>query len=537
MVKLLRWLRFRHFRNTLDHLLSDRKRRFGFVAYVLMMTVFAMITISMFMDIGQVDYVSPVYREFFTLAIFLFIAFAAAVTTTATLTLRAHEEDILLTLPTENSSIVQSRLIVTLLIAPFLALLITCILLGAEHLITGTDFLARFPFAYLSVLLFTLICLGLFFVIAGVWKKYERFFSGMEIVGAVCLCLILAAVVVLMVSYGMSIFEMMYFHPVTRFLLVVPFSSVYVYTSGGFDLITLYQIVILAGLATLFLYKAFHFNYELSESHVSPYQRTIGRGAERESPPLPSVLERIRSAFHIRYLDAGKGAKAVFGFSYQLSLRSVFMFGYVVIFGAWWLVMFTQSDRYFMVMSHFVFQVPMVMLCSWMLGLLIGVLVTVQLNVDILRAVPVRGKKVLDNMILPAPLLLGLCYFPIIVMGMLFSDVNLILFLFEGFILAPVLFVSGYVSFMSMVVRSGPMKTVQTPEGVQTANPTTMILLMLAPAMMLFIYYFLIIFTGLFVVAVLVVFLIVTMSMVLAYALYEGSARNLDGLRPKVQKG
>lgn len=532
-VRLFLRLNIRHFVNTAAYALTQRLSRLYILFLTFTMTWLILFLASTLGEPEPMRFASPLFLELTGLGLFLFIALTTSVVAFRCLTLKQHEEDILLTMPTEVSSIVQSRLILILYLVPFITLLITCTLLGLGSVLAGTDFIGRFPFTYLSILLFIYISTGALFVIAGIWRKYQNVTSRVETVVPILAAPLVSAAIIIILLYSPQLFQEMYFHPVTRLLLVVPLTSAHIHLFGSLSMITASQIILLTVLASALMYSAFRFKYELHESQISPYQRIIGRGAERESPPLPLIVDKIRKAFHIEYLDLGEGPKAIFGFGYSLSLRVVLLFVIFVVFFLPMLVNMGQVDSPRMFGMHFIFVMPLLIGSSWIGGAFVGSIVLSQINVDILRTIPEKGEKIVFNLIAPGLLQLGICYFIILGFSLLIFQVNPILLVAEMLIIVPVVFISAYTSMMAIVIFGGPMRTVHTPEGLTTGSPILSGLLLILPIPAIVASFFLAILTRQLAVSISAVFLLTSLSMPIAYLLYRTAANNLDALRPR----
>lgn len=532
-VRLFLRLNIRHFVNTAAYVSSQKLSRLYIMFLTFTMTWLVLFVASTVGEPEPMRFASPLFLEVTGLGLFLFIALTTSFVAFKSLTLKQHEEDVLLTMPTEVSSIVQSRLVLILCLVPFITLLTTCTLLGLGSVLAGIDFIGRFPFTYLSVLLFIYISTGTLFVIAGIWRKYQNITSRVGPLVPILATPLISTAIIIILVYSPQLFLEIYSHSATRLLLVVPLTSAHIHLFGSFSVITASQIILLTILASALMYSAFRFKYELHESQISPYQRIIGRGAERESPPLPLIIDKIRKAFHIEYLDLGESPKAIFGFGYSLSLRIVLPLVIVVASFLLMLVSLGEIGSQRMFGLHFIFVMPLLIGSCWIGGAFIGSAILLHTDMDILRTIPERGGKILFNLIAPGLLQLGICFFVILGFSLLIFQVNPILLVVEMLIIVPVVFISAYTSMMSIAIIGGPMRTVRTPEGLTTGNPILSGFLLVLPIPALVATFFLAFMTRQLAVSIFAVLLLTSLSMPIAYFLYRKASDSLDALRPK----
>jgi hypothetical protein len=538
-IRLLHWLKLRSFVNNLNFLLSERKIRLVTYFYAFGLTILVTYLYSIFNSSEPVGPIGPNLQEFIGVGVFLFFAYIVSVGAAFIQSLTTHEEDALLTLPMEDSSIVQSKLLIWIALTPPCLLLFVIVAMGLETNFTGIDSFVRLPYAYLSVLLFFLIILATFSIIIGLWRRYGRITLrlGKYLAGAGVILLLSIPFVLLF--YGLQFIVDLYYNPIIRFLLVIPISSAQIYFIGGSDSSLVIQLIILLAIASLSMMYAFRFRYELFEKNVSPFQRTIGRGEERESPPLPDIFERIVRLFRIRYFDLGKGSKAVLGLSYTLSLRGAFLFALLGMMASW-ILLFDMTESIYRFRFYIMMWGPAYMVFAWFAGVMMAILIHVQVDLELLRTVPLKGTNTLKNLMIPAPLLVGISYLVWLAFGFLTFPTGIISVLLNGVLIVPILFVNGYICAVSMLFLKGQIKTAYAPEGVQTMSGISSILMMGFPVVAIVVYMILMLIAMDLIVGFIGIFVLTSLSIPLAYYLYNRAAENLNALRPTrttVQRG
>jgi hypothetical protein len=476
-------------------------------------------------------------------ALFIIIGFAFVAFSSDSLRLKMHEEDILLCIPTGLPSIAQSRFIRVLVITPMVALFASSTALSLQYVLVRTDYLARLPYAFGSIFLFSLASMGVFWTLAGVMSKHPRFARLLEYTVAAILIAI-AILIVIIAQQGqealLEAWDQTYNHQAIRVLLVVPLSAADVFLFGELSAKTIVEIVGLAGIAIASLILAFRYGYELCEKDISPLYGTVGRGIERESPPLPRMLEAIRNALHVECSDMGTESRAIFGYAYSRSLRFSFGLGLLSAVGLVSLAIIPSGSTVFAVYFH-ILAVVMMAFLPWMLGMAVGTCVTNWIDDDTLRMVPDRGSRKLLHLLLSAPFQITLCYVPCVILAAVIFPTNVGWFLFDSLLIFPVSFVIGYVSFVSVGVSATASSSKHAPEGSVTGGKILSVLPIVAfPAMAMYVPMVLIIFAILGPVApshiVVSPVLVFSIGMILTYVFYVRAANSLDSLRPRKRK-
>jgi hypothetical protein len=262
-IRLLIWLRYRQFVNSLNAILSERKARLLIYFYAFVSTVFGLVLYSLVVNSEPVGPLSPVHQEALGVLFFLLMALIVAFSAAFSQSLTTHEEDILLTSPMEDHSIVQTELMSGILLAVPVLFLFTIGVLWIETHFTGIEAMGRLPYAFFSVLLFFLIVFAKFSILNGLWKKYsritQRFGNHLAVVGMI----LVLSIPFILLFLGLQFLVDLYYHPIVRFLLVLPISSAQIYFLGSVDSSIMIQIAIQLALAVLFLVYAFRFRYEL----------------------------------------------------------------------------------------------------------------------------------------------------------------------------------------------------------------------------------------------------------------------------------
>lgn len=474
--------------------------------------------------------IPEVHLEAYGLLLFMFIGLFTYAATSTILPLKPEEEDILLTLPMKGKTIVQSRLLRLLYITPLFAFLVTGGLLASESLWRVVDIPARFPFAFLSIQLFLMLYVGLFSYLEGIWNKYHRIASKLNYVIIIGIFASLALTGVVVHLCGPWAIFGAYFHPITRFILVAPLSAGYVFL-GYHGIATIVQILCLVAIASAFLYKAFTFEYQLHELDVSPYQRTAGRGTERESPPLPKFLEKPRRLFHVRYLDWGTGSKAVFGYSYSRCIKMGLVGALLAVPMVWWMAVIAGGER-FLMERLFLFGGLGTIFMSGLMAAIIAMGNVENIRVEIIQTLPIRGRSVLLNLISPGLFLLSFSYVVNMAIILFIVRMNPFIFFSQAILLAPVIFISTYVGQISTGIHICASFPASEEESDRLGMSILNVAFGLLPLFLILTFLILAFATENIAFGVLGTFLIPAISVPLAYFMFETAAQNLDALKP-----
>lgn len=498
--------------------------------YAFGFTILALLIITVLTKAEPEGQVSPAVKEFFGVFVFVFIAIMVSFLASFTQDLPEHEEDILLTIPVEDSTIVQSKLIQIVLLLPIPILFGIFALLGVETSYTGVDSYVRLPYAFASVLLFTIIVLGGCSVIQGLWRRYYRITSRLgNYVFLGLIILVFSALFMLMYS-GPQFFVDMYYHPFVRFLLIIPISSSQIYFFGGPEPAIFIQLIVQSMIAFLLLAYAFRFKYELWEVQLSPLKRTTGRGEERESPPLPSILDKLSKVLHISYLDLGKDWRAVFGLCYTLSFSPVMVFALMLVLAPM-LLHFDVIGSVRRFELYIVMWGPIYALTSWLLGMFLAMMIHSQVNLEILRTVPVRGRKSLLSLVLPGLIMVGILYLIWMLFGLLMFEASPINSVLNAMLVVPIMFISSFISMTSILIMNGPIGTKYAPEGARPSGSIAVILVAVYPGIGILLYVLPMIVARDLIFGFVGIFLLISLSMPLAYYLFESAAENLSSLK------
>jgi hypothetical protein len=522
--------------NGIRHVLSPLLHKLGAIG---LSVVIVLGLIAFAVVVGQAEPWRELARgqEPWGLLMFLFIALFAAAVAGSNVALRMQEEDILLVLPAKMRTIVQGRMIRTLAVTPVAVFAATFLILGGLSVFVRIDILERLPFAYASVLLFVLICMGLNWILSGYSAKHPRNNEYAEIFALIGL-LIWIPPVLWLISQGLEVvvgvWEMTYNHPAVRFILAVPLASVDVFLYGSFNLKTGAELVLLLMIAGVLVFSAFRYDYRVFERRVLPYQSTLGRGIERESPPLYDCLDRTRKALHIRLPDFGTGSRAVLALTYSKKAPLAFGIGLLM----FWFVMpfhFFSISSVVAFLLYIMVIVPLGTLMPWVFGVSMGPSALARSNVDIFRLVPDVGERVFRGLLLPEVIILGGWYFALVAFGAFawptpFTPYFLLVSLFPA-----VYFIIGYVTGVSVLISMTSSEGGPAPEGVpMVPNILPVLPVMILPVAL--ICHSIVMMSYLAVVepvhVVVPLFVITAFGVLSTYLYYLKGCRDLDALRP-----
>ncbi|MCJ2670251.1 MAG: hypothetical protein LN416_07070 [Candidatus Thermoplasmatota archaeon] len=449
-INLLHWLRFRMLVNGLNDSLSSWLNKAGVVGGTFLLTWFVMFLLPILSRVQPAHGLSP-SSEPWGLAFFIILALLLGAEASWNLTVGMHEQDILLVIPTRESSIAKARFMRVLALHPLTTLVVVLAFLGTASVFVKIDFLALLPYAYVSIFLYSLISLAVFWLVVGFLKKHRRvarLTEGVFAIGLMVFVGLFSWALWQGVDFLIGLWNQFYTSQVTRFVFAVPLSATDILLFGDLSVRTPLEILLLLGIGVVFLVMAFRYDYRLYESEVSPYQATMGRGTERESPPLPAWMDKIRMALRVKYQDTGTGSRALFGLVLSQNLALYFPLGLMILF----VVFFTGS---FFSVSHPMFVLPFLFVMmvaspvgsflSWVFGGSAGIGSAMSRNPDVFRTVPVKGEKMIQILTLPM-LILGAYYFSAVLFVLVTSSTTLAVYFAVASLLPAIFFAIGYVS-------------------------------------------------------------------------------------------
>lgn len=539
-IKLLQWMQIRLFINRTRYVLSLWMVRLLLCLYVFLATFLLIPLVQSFGSLAYSFHISLASRQFFVFIILFMGAISTVFLAFPGMILKTYEQDILLVIPASAQTVIRSRLLTNLYLLSIASLGISLFALFIEYIAAGANILLRLPFAFVSVFLLMIGCAGAAWLLNGLMKKYREVdlavnvFVGLSVI--ISLILFFWAM-----AYNPYVIGWFLDSSLVRAFLVVPSICMDVIIFGGFSLDTLAQLLILAGIAGLFAGLAYKFDYALYEGEISPYHASMGRGGERESPPSPAWVRRIEKLVRIRYYDRGEGAKAVFGCAYSTGFGVNFSIGLVLGFLVVLFAFLFSGGTRSWVQFQLIFVVPMFMFFSLLMGSMAGQS-TQSVRRDILRMIPVEGRRKLVALILPGLLQIGACYLIALVAAIAITPVYWPLFAFEVFMVSPMMLISGYVTGVciqavpSLAELSTMSEGTVFPLAAQRRafpNQTFMIIPML---WMFCIFAFMFILFLQPAIVITGVFLMGSLMPILAYYMFEKSAEELDVLRPKGRK-
>jgi hypothetical protein len=535
-INLLHWLRFRLLVNAVRHALSSLLGKLGAIGLCLLIVFFLM---AFAVAVSYADPWAYLARshEPWGLLMFIIIALFAAAVAGSNLTLGMHEEDILLVIPAKVETIVQGRMIRTLAVIPLAVFVTTILILGGLSLFIRIDILERLPFAYASVLLFVLICLGFFWIQTGYSAKHPRndeYAVLLTLIGS----LIWIPPFLWLVSQGLEVvvgvWELTYNHPAFRFILAVPLASVDVFLYGSLNLRTGAELLLLLLIAVVMVSLAFRYEYGVFERRVLPYQATLGRGTERESPPLYEWLDRLRKALHIRLPDVGTGSRAVLALAYTKKAPLAFGMGLLL---SWFFVPFHlfPISSGVVLLFYLMIIIPLGTLMPWVFGVSMAPTVLSRSNVDILRMVPDEGKRTFKSLLLPELIIMGGWYFGLVAFGAIAWPTPLTPYFLLSSLFPAVYFMIGYVTGASMAISMATSGSGPELEGVPIVlNILPVLPVMIVPVALMS--HSIVMLSYLRVIepvhVVVPLFAITAFGIVSTYLYYLKGCRDLDALRP-----
>lgn len=539
-INLLHWLRFRMLVNAVRHAMSSLLNKLGAMGLTLLILLGLLAFAT---AVSQAEPMAPLLRshEPLGLLMFMVIALVAAFIASLNMTLRMQEEDILLVLPAKIRTIIQARLIRTLAVTPLAVLIATLFILGALSLVVRIDILERLPFAYASVLLFVLICLGLLWILSGFSAKHPRNTEYAEIfalVGGIISFLLVIWLLQQDFDFLIGVWEQTYNHPAFRMLMAVPLASVDVFLYGAWNLTTGAELISLLLIAVGIVYVAFRYDYHVFERRVLPYQSTLGRGTERESPPLYEWLDKVRKALHVRLPDAGTGSRAVFALAYSKNFAGLFGAGLMM----FWLVssvfflLSLAGGSFVAFLFYMLVIVPIGTFFPWVLGISLGPASIARMNLDIVRLVPDEGRKIFRSLLLPEVSLLGGLYLASVVFGAVAWLTPFAPYFLAASLFPALYFLIGYITGVSTAVSVSASRGGSVPEGVPVSLSILPVLpVIIVPAALLshsiVMMYYLFVIDPVHVVVPL--FVITAFGVLSAYLYYLKGCRDLDTLRPR----
>ena len=169
---------------------------------------------------------------------------------------------------------------------------------------------------------------------------------------------------------------------------------------------------------------------------------------------------------------------------------------------------------------------------SALMAAIIGMGFIENVRVETMQTLPITGKRVLLNLILPALFLLSISYLVNIAIILVIARMNLLILFFQAFLLAPIMFICTYVGQISTgiyIYTSFP----SSDEGSgRLGMPILYAVLGLVPLFLLIIFLTLAFATENIAFGVLGTFLVPAISIPIAYLMFEKAAQNLDALRP-----